>query len=456
MRPRRLFTRIYFHFIAVLVVVGLTFVGAVVSALRVYGHLFTERQAREAAELVAERWDDAPARAATVRHLADLLDVDVTLRAPSGEVLAQAGTPLPPLSARDLRAAQRGPTKVAGPGLWNAAAPVARGGAVVGVLNVCKRMGAHGPHFARPAFFVGIILLVVALGTAPLARRISRPVERLTEASRRLGGGDLSYRVPVRRNPWRRYRRHRTDELEELTRAWNEMADRVEGLVRGQKELLANVSHELRSPLARLRVALELLPRDAGNTRMLDDIGGDIVELDRLIEDVLTMSRLEATGLPARIDRVALRPMLAALVERAARDPAVAGRAVIVESGPEIEIVADGGLLKRALWNLVENAAKYGAPPITLAAARAGDRVRLSVTDEGGGIARADRERVFAPFYRGDKAHTPGTGGFGLGLALARRVAEVHGGTIRAEAARADGGVERGCRVVLELPVRPS
>ncbi len=357
--------------------------------------------------------------------------------------------------------------------MWYGAAPIVRDHAVVGVLQACKRFGAHEMHLWRPGFLVIGVLIVVALGTAPLARRISRPVEKLTEASRRLGDGDLSFRVAVRprwdescpqprgtrerwrHQHWRYHRYRRTDELDELARAWNEMADRVQGLVRGQKELLANVSHELRSPLARLRVALELLPRDSNNGRLLDDIGTDIGELDRLIEDVLTMSRLEATGLPARIDRVAVGPLFETLVERAAHDPAVAGRKVTVEEGRPIELLADAALLKRAIWNLIENAAKYGAPPITLAARGDGERVQISVTDEGAGIVGEDRERVFSPFYRGDKAHTPGTGGFGLGLALARRVADVHGGTIRAEPGRVVDGKELGCRIVLTIPIRP-
>src|SRR5439155_15706173 len=98
-----------------------------------------------------------------------------------------------------------------------------------------------------------LVLVIAAIGSAPLARRISRPVERLTEATRRFGGGELGYRVELPMHG--RRHRHRPDELGELTRSWNDMAERIERLVRGQKELLANVSHELRSPLARIRMA---------------------------------------------------------------------------------------------------------------------------------------------------------------------------------------------------------
>src|SRR5262249_59439613 len=127
---------------------------------------------------------------------------------------------------------------------------------------------------------------------APLARRISRPVERLTEAARRLGRGELAYRVPEggpAGSPrwWRRHRGPRVDELRELTRAFNDMADRVERLVAGQKELLANVSHELRSPLARIRVALALLARDGESEARLRDLESDLAALDPLIAHLL-------------------------------------------------------------------------------------------------------------------------------------------------------------------------
>jgi signal transduction histidine kinase len=280
--------------------------------------------------------------------------------------------------------------------------------------------------------FVAVVLVAAALATRPLARRLSRPLERLTEAARRLGGGDLAARAPAAAG---------RGEIPELTRAFNEMAERVERLVRGEKELLANVSHELRSPLARLRLALALLPRDGATEARVAEAERDLAELERLIDDVLAMARLDATGLPTR---------LAELAARAHDDPVVAGRPVRVIDGPPLGLVADEALLRRALWNLVENAAKYGAPPITLAAAREGDRVALSVSDEGAGIPAESRARVLDPFQRLDAARTPGgPGGVGLGLTFARRVAEVHGGTITVGA---PAGGARGCRVTIALP----
>jgi signal transduction histidine kinase len=327
---------------------------------------------------------------------------------------------------------------------------------VVGFLQASTPHRFGPPHVVGPGLTVVLILVVVALVTVPTARRISRPLERLTDAVRRLGGGDLSTRVPARspvRGRWRWRDRHRVDELDELTRAFNEMADRVERLVRGQRELLANVSHELRSPLTRIRVALELLPADAASESRRRGLEADLADLERLIEDILTTARLDEAGLPTRLDALDARRVLTDIAERARHDPVVEGKTIRVVDGPPIPLSADGALLRRAVWNLVENAAKYGAPPITLGAERVGERVVLSVSDEGSGIPAAERERVFTPFYRGERTSAAGgTRGVGLGLTLARRVAEVHGGSIAVEAASVAGGIEQGCRVVITLP----
>jgi signal transduction histidine kinase len=432
----RLHARIYLHSLAVLIIACVA--TAATFAFGARGAMMQEigeRVARHLASDVAGVIDDPDALARRLQRIHAELGVAVTVRDPGGRVVAATSRPLP----------HRG---------WSATAPIRRDAsdAVVGLLEASTPHRFGPLHILRPGLVVALILVVVALVTIPTARRISRPLERLTSAVRRLGGGDLSTRVPVAGQPRTRHRR-RHDELAELTRAFNEMADRVERLVRGQRELLANVSHELRSPLTRIRMALELLPADAANEARLRGVEADLADLERLIDDVLTAARLEEAGLPARLDALDARGLLADVAERARHDPLLDGKAIRVVEGPPISLAADGALLRRAIWNLVENAAKYGAPPITLAAERVGDRVTLSVADEGPGIPAAERERVFTPFYRGDRARTPDAArGVGLGLTLARRVAEVHGGNIAVEAASTVGGDERGCRVAISLP----
>lgn len=255
--------------------------------------------------------------------------------------------------------------------------------------------------------------------------------------------------------------------------AWNDMADRIDQLMRGQRELLANVSHELRSPLARVRLALELLPRDADSESRLHEIEADLGELDRLIEDVLITSRLQATGLPTHPTEQALRPLLESVIERARSHPhtATLQLRLDLETGADLTAFVDGNLLKRAVGNLIENAGKYGAPPVIVRVRQRADFIDIAVEDHGAGIPPGEREQVLEPFYRADRAHTPSpTGahrgdkqGFGLGLTLARRVAEAHGGRITigdatqpAAAPDSSAPAPRGCCITLSLPQRPS
>jgi two-component system, OmpR family, sensor kinase len=463
----RLYSRIYLHFLGVLFVVGLA--ASVVFAFGQRGAFqrqVVERLARHVGSLVAEHLGDGAALTRRLSQLHADLEVDVTVRDLDGQVVATVGSPLRELSQAERAKLRAGAVITRAGPTWfvAAAARDPESAAIRGYFEVSapRRMGL--PALWRPGLGVALVLLIVALAAAPLARRISKPVERLTEAARRLGDGDLGYRVPLDDRARARVRRlwpghRRPDELEHLTGAFNDMAERVQRLVHGQQELLANVSHELRSPLARIRVALALLPRDGDSEARLRDVETDLAELDRLIEDVLTTARLDATGLPPHPVPIDVAGLLGELVERAGRDPLTTGKAVGVAPGPVPELTADPALMKRALWNLVENAAKYGAPPITLAATADGDHVRLSVTDQGKGIAPDEREHVLAAFYRLDRARTPHTAGeaphgFGLGLTLARRIAEVHGGRIAIEPATVQEGREQGCRVVLILPGR--
>ena len=466
----RLYARIYLHFLGVLLVVGLAVsVVFAVGQRGAFQRQVIERLARHVGTLVAEHLDDGAALPRRLGQLHADLEVDVTVRDLEGRVVAAVGSPLRELSQPERAELRAGAIITRAGPAWFVAAVVRDpgSGGTLGFfeLSAPRRMGM--PGLWRPGLGVALVLLIVALAAAPLARRISQPVERLTEAARRLGGGDLGYRVPLddrdgARGGWRRHaRRRRADELADLTRAFNDMAERVERLVHGQRELLTNVSHELRSPLARIRVALALLPRDGASETRLRDVETDLAELDRLIEDVLTTARLDATGLPPHPALIDVAGLLAELAERAARDPLTTGKAVGVTPGPAPDLTGDRALIKRALWNLVENAAKYGTPPIMLAAADDGHHVRLSVTDQGEGIPPAERERVLAPFYRLDRARTPRVGGepphgFGLGLTLARRIAEVHGGRIVIGPASVQDGREQGCRVTLVLPGRPS
>jgi len=276
---------------------------------------------------------------------------------------------------------------------------------------------------------LALIALAVGIGAYPVIRRLTRRLERLQAGVEALGAGELSARVAVQG----------CDEVARLAASFNQSAARIEALVLSQKALLANASHELRSPLARLRMAFELIDDGAG-TDSRSEIAQNIAELDQLIEEILLASRLESgqTTDPGSTERFDFTAVVAEECARAHAD---------LRAEP-VMLIGEARLLRRLVRNLLENARRYGAgSPIEVAFAPLdGERVELAVSDRGPGIPEEHRQRIFDPFYR-----LPGTregdGGIGLGLALVRGIAEKHGGSVRCEA-----GSSGGTRFVVVLP----
>lgn len=250
--------------------------------------------------------------------------------------------------------------------------------------------------------FVVIIALAVALAALPVVRMLTRRLERLRAGVELWGSGRIDHRVDE----------HGRDEVAAVAVAFNRAAARVEQLIAAHKTLLANASHELRSPLARLRMAIE-----TGNTTEIDR---NFAELDALIEEVLLASRLDHVTESPRQARVEL---LALAAEEAAAHGATA-------SGGEAGVAGDRVLLRRALRNLLDNAARHGRPPIDIAVEPRGAEVIIEIRDRGPGIAQAERERIFEPFYRPHTAAESG-GSWGLGLPLVRQIVTRHGGSVR-------------------------
>jgi signal transduction histidine kinase len=266
--------------------------------------------------------------------------------------------------------------------------------------------------------FLGLLALAVTLGSWPLVRRLTRRLERLRQRVEDLGGGDLKARAPVEGR----------DEVADLARSFNRAADRIERLVEGQRRVLALASHELRSPLARLRVSLEMMP---GTVEQKERAARDLTELDGIIDEVLEARRLETAEGLTRVEPVDL---LALLAEEGARTGADVG-------GEPVEIQADPRLLRRLIRNLLENARRHGGdgPIEARVEQRETSGARLSVLDRGPGVPESERERIFEPFHR--PAGRPETGqGYGLGLALVRQIARAHGGEARCRP-REGGGI---------------
>jgi signal transduction histidine kinase len=277
---------------------------------------------------------------------------------------------------------------------------------------------------------LGIVALAVAVGSYPIVRRLTQRLEDLRRGVERWGEGDLSVRVPESGN----------DEVAFLARRFNHAAERVEALVKSHKSLLANASHELRSPLARIRMGLELMvPEPAPRTR--DEITRNIAELDQLIDEILLASRLDAR----ESDIGTVEPV--DLTGLAAEESARAGAELDpVESQQELVVHGVSKLLRRAIRNLLENARRYSPGPVCVSVARHGDAAVVRVCDRGPGVPESERERIFEPFYR-LRGASERDGGVGLGLALVRSIAQRHHGSAHCEAN--PGG---GACFVLRLP----
>jgi signal transduction histidine kinase len=305
-------------------------------------------------------------------------------------------------------------------------------------------IGVYAP--TRPGFpwsyvlpLGAMILVLVGIASIWFSRRLARPLGQLANAARRFGAGDIAARANL----------HRADEVGDVGRAFDEMADRTARVLRSQRQLMGDVSHELRTPLARIRVALELAAEDPVAAKdVLADVGADLDEIDQLIGDILTTARLDSDH--AKIDREATS--LVELADRAARRFKVRHPTRTLEraQGDDRAIQCDPLLLRRALDNLLDNAAKYSDPttPVMLAIQPKDSTVAFEIVDRGIGMSAADLARAFTPFWRSDDSRTRKTGGVGLGLALARRIARAHGGDVSLSSHPGQGTTAR-----LEVPL---
>jgi len=273
-----------------------------------------------------------------------------------------------------------------------------------------------------------IIFLAVAAGSWPVVRRLTRRLEALKQGVEAFGAGALHQRVSEEGR----------DEVAALGTSFNRAAARIEALLRSHQSLLANASHELRSPLARLKMAVQLLEdsSEPQRARLRREIDTNIAELDALVEEVLLASRLD--GAAASLAREPVN-LLAVAAEEAARVGAVA-------QGDDAQVQGDDKLLRRAVRNLLENARRYGGSEVEASVRATPAGAELRVCDRGPGVPEAHRERIFEAFFR-LPGHAEREGGVGLGLALVRQIAQAHGGNVRCEP-RAGGG---SC-FVLSLP----
>ncbi len=369
------------------------------------------RTLRQTEQLVGEQfadvWDEPARRDHLASRLHEVLGMPVVLRDGGGAVIGQYG---PACDRPDFRA------------------DVVRGGRTLGQVAAC------GAHRGNGTFVVAVFVLGVMLwGSAGMiARRLVRPLGEVAGVANAIGAGKLDSRV-------RTGRRH-VGEVAVLAEAINNMADRIEQQMADQRELLAGVSHEIRSPLARMRVLLELARANRDDAKALDEIEREVLEIDDLVGELLASSRLDFTA----VDK---RPLDAA--ELAARALERAGLPGALLSAPHSAgFSGDPTLLARALANLLDNAARHAGGATRLAVELADGEIRFVVEDAGPGIAESDLPRVFESFVRGERG---GASSLGLGLSLVRRIAEAHGGRAFADN-REHGGARVGFSVATTRP----
>jgi signal transduction histidine kinase len=337
------------------------------------------------------------------------MKLDLALISSAGEVIAQAGPVPPDTLAVFTKTGSHSPPRRGPHGAF--AIELGEGRKLIAV-RMDRGFGFLFP--LRGLLLLFAIGLAVAICAYPIVRRLTRSLELLQKGVAAFGEGNLKARVAVRGR----------DETAKLAETFNASADRIEALVKAQKTLLANASHELRSPLARLRMAAEAIGPQA-RQREREEIARNIEELDALVEEILLASRLDAgVGLAGGFSQVDLVGLLAEECTAFGADLSVpAGQPVIVEG--------DRRLLRRLFRNLLENARRYGGHgPVDVSVSRHATLAVIGVCDRGPGIAEEERERIFEPFYR-PKGHAQGDGGTGLGLSLVRQIARKHGGEVQ-------------------------
>jgi signal transduction histidine kinase len=345
---------------------------------------------------------------ATARRLAARFDLQIRYEGPRG---AWATSPDLP-SIRDVH-----------PGWDVFVAPGGQGGTYLVAWRLGRSMrAAH----ARMIWLHLLIVLAVLATAYALLRRSLRPLRLLYDGVTRLSEGQLDVVVPCRTR----------DEFGALTEAFNQMVRRIREMLAARDQLLLDVSHELRSPLTRMKVALALLPDGEKSRR----IAADVAEMEAMITELLELERLRE-GKGIKTTRQDLLPILREVVE------SYADRAPGVElAGPGLEILLDfdGDRLRTVLRNLLDNAIKYSLPdsgPVEVSVVQGAETVAIRVADDGPGIPESDLGSLFEPFFRVDRSRSKKSGGYGLGLSICKRIMEAHGGSVAAENRSGRGAV---------------
>lgn len=294
---------------------------------------------------------------------------------------------------------------------------------------------AKGTSFIATIILIVVLLLLFGAAYASV-RFFLRPVNELMEGVKAVGSANFKYRVPVRSY----------DELGTLTSAFNAMSEQIEEIIASKRRLLFDVSHELRSPLTRMNIAIAMLPE----SKTRDKLQRNANELNTMITELLENERLSVLGGALVVEQMNLVELARKVVESFSEEEERLAFDTLTES---LEMEGDVQRLIVALRNIVSNALKYSDAsnsPVRISVFPDDDGARVVVKDHGIGIAEDSLHKIFEPFYRTDESRTRATGGYGLGLALTKSIIEAHGGTIHAESREGEGTA-----ITIWLPIVP-
>jgi two-component system sensor histidine kinase CpxA len=288
-----------------------------------------------------------------------------------------------------------------------------------------------GGHSSTVPLHIVVALLVSGVVCYFLTLYLTAPILRLSVVAQQIAAGDFSVRADSKMEL-------RKDELGDLVRDFNRMVDKTEHLISSQRQLLYDVSHELRSPLARINVALDLLRGRVPNDPALNRIGIDLQRLNEMIGRLLTVAKLESTStlqMPARVD---LSELVSSVVSDADFEAQERGSRVDIVQCADLAVPGDPNLLRSALENVLRNAVRFTrtgtAVEVALRTNRmtSADEAIISIRDYGPGVPEQELGNIFIPFYRVTDARSRDSGGVGLGLAITERIVRLHGGRIQA------------------------
>jgi signal transduction histidine kinase len=302
--------------------------------------------------------------------------------------------------------------------------------------------------FMRPGarlMFAMVLVLLSGGACLLLARYLTRPIRTFRETGRQIGAGELSARIGTKIGA-------RRDEFGALARDFDQMAARIEALLNAQQRLMRDVSHELRSPLARLQAAVGLIRQKSGDeaNQDLDRVDREAENLNALIGEVLQYSRLQDRSDVSR-EKTDLTELVADVVTDASYEGQVSRRQVVFEPGEPLWADIDAALMHSAIENVVRNGLQHSNEKTTVTLSRSDELppvVRIEISDDGAGVEEQDLARIFEPFFTTKPSNASSGAGAGIGLAIARRATELHGGTIRAFR-----GSSGGLTVEIALPI---